>query len=73
MEMTIRPRRLRSSAVIRKMVRETRLDKSSLINPIFVTEGTDIKEPIPSMEGLYRYSVDRMAWQLEDLCNAGVD
>ncbi len=73
MEMTIRPRRLRSSAVIRKMVRETRMDKSSLIYPIFVTEGTDIKEPIPSMEGQYRYSVDRMAWQLEDLCNAGVD
>ncbi len=73
MEMTISPRRLRSSAVIRKMVRETRMDKSSLIYPIFVTEGTDIKEPIPSMEGQYRYSVDRMAWQLEDLCNAGVD
>ena len=42
MEMLVRPRRLRGSEVLRKMVRETRMDKSSLIYPIFVKEGTDI-------------------------------
>ena len=73
MDMAIRPRRLRSSQALRKMVRETRMDKSSLIYPMFVTEGYGIKEPIPSMEGQYRYSVDRMACELETLLNCGVD
>lgn len=60
MNMQIRPRRLRSNDVLRKMVRETRVDKSSLIYPMFVIEGSDIKEEIPSMAGQYRYSIDRM-------------
>ena len=48
-----RPRRLRSDENIRKMVRETRVDKSALIYPIFVKDGTGICEEIPSMEGQY--------------------
>ena len=51
MEMINRPRRLRTSANLRKMVRETRMDKSSLIYPMFIVEGTNIKEEIPSMDG----------------------
>ena len=51
MEMINRPRRLRTSANLRKMVRETRMDKSSLIYPMFIVEGTNIKEEIPSMMG----------------------
>ena len=47
MDMIKRPRRLRGSEVLRKMVRETRMDKSSLIYPLFVKEGTGIKEEIP--------------------------
>ena len=47
MDMNIRPRRLRNGANLRKMVRETRMDKSSLIYPMFVKEGTGIKEEIP--------------------------
>ena len=43
MEMTIRPRRLRNGAVLRKMVRETRMDKSSLIYPMFVRDGSGIR------------------------------
>ncbi len=62
-----RPRRLRTSANLRKMVRETRMDKSSLIYPMFIVEGTNIKEEIPSMMGQYRYSVDRMEEKLEIL------
>ena len=54
MDMTIRPRRLRKSETLRKMVRETRMDKSSLIYPLFVKEGENIEEEIPSMEGQYR-------------------
>ena len=58
MEMVKRPRRLRGNENIRRMVRETRMDKASLIYPMFVKEGTGIVEEIPSMEGQYRYSVD---------------
>lgn len=55
------------------MVRETRMDKSSLIYPIFVREGTGIQEEIPAMPGQYRYSVDQMNYKLEALKNAGVN
>ena len=54
MDMSIRPRRLRKGSVLRKMVRETRMDKSSLIYPLFVKEGTGVKEEIPTMPGQYR-------------------
>ena len=73
MDLIQRPRRLRGSEKLRKMVRETRMDKSSLIYPLFVKEGTGIEEEIPSMEGQYRYSVDRLPFELERLQNAGVN
>jgi porphobilinogen synthase len=72
MDMMIRPRRLRGGESIRRMVRETRMDKSSLIYPMFVKEGIGIEEEIPSMEGQYRYSIDRMPYELERLVKAGV-
>ena len=73
MDLIQRPRRLRGSENLRKMVRETRMDKSSLIYPLFVKEGTGIEEEIPSMEGQFRYSVDRRPFELERLQNAGVN
>ena len=73
MDLIQRPRRLRGSEKLRKMVRETRMDKFSLIYPLFVKEGTGIEEEIPSMEGQYRYSVDRLPFELERLQNAGVN
>lgn len=72
MELIQRPRRLRGNETLRKMVRETRMDKSSLIYPLFVKEGTNIEEEIPSMTGQYRYSIDRLPYELERLQNAGV-
>lgn len=72
MDIKIRPRRLRTGAYLRKMVRETRMDKSSLIYPMFIKEGTGIEEEIPTMPGQFRYSVDRMPFALEKLINAGV-
>ncbi len=72
MDLTKRPRRLRSSEILRKMVRETRMDKSSLVYPLFVREGSNIKEEIPSMPGQYRYSIDRMGEKLQELADAGV-
>lgn len=72
MELIKRPRRLRGGETLRKMVREIRMDKSSLIYPLFVMEGTGIQEEIPSMEGQYRYSLDRLPYKLEQLEKAGV-
>lgn len=72
MEMNKRPRRLRTGAGLRKMVRETRMDKSSLIYPMFIKEGVGIEEEIPTMPGQYRYSIDRMPYALEKLQKAGV-
>lgn len=73
MELNQRPRRLRSDGRLRKMVRETRMDKSSLVYPMFIIEGTNTIEEIPSMYGQYRYTVDAMGKKLEELLDAGVD
>ena len=48
------------------------MDKSSLIYPLFVKDGQNIEEEIPSMEGQFRYSVDRLPYELERLTKAGV-
>ena len=48
------------------------MDKSSLIYPLFVREGSGIREEIPSMPGQYRYSLDEMPYKLESLTKAGV-
>ncbi len=72
MELISRPRRLRGNSTLRKMVRETRMDKSTLVYPMFVMEGANKKEEIPSMAGQYRYSVDRMEEKLLELLKAGV-
>ncbi len=53
-----RPRRNRRSEWARRLVREHRLDASDLIWPLFVIEGSGVREPIPSMPGVFRYSVD---------------
>ena len=72
MELTIRPRRLRTSAKLRKMVRETRMDKSSLVYPMFVMDGENKKEEIPTMPGQFRYTLDRMPEILQEMADAGV-
>ena len=72
MEMTIRPRRLRSCDNLRRMVRETRVSPESLIYPLFLIEGKNIKEPIPSLEGQYRYSPDRVWEEIEECLKCGV-
>ena len=53
-----RPRRVRASEAIRALVRETRLTPESLIYPLFVCEGHDVRRPIASMPGIYQLSVD---------------
>ena len=72
MDLTIRPRRLRTSAKLRKMVRETRMDQSSLVYPMFVMDGENKKEEIPTMPGQFRYTLDRMPEILQEMADAGV-
>lgn len=72
MEIIKRPRRLRGGEYLRKMVRETRMDKSSLIYPLFVQEGMGREDEIPSMPGQFRYTLDRLPYELERLSKAGV-
>ena len=72
MELTIRPRRLRSSDNLRRMVRETRVSPDSLVYPLFLVEGRNIKEPIPSLDGQWRYSPDRVWEEIEACLQAGV-
>ena len=72
MEMTIRPRRLRSCDSLRRMVRETRVSPDSLVYPLFLVEGENIKEPIPSLDGQYRYSPDRICEEMAECVKCGV-
>lgn len=67
-----RNRRLRQNGTMRSLVRETTVLPSELIYPIFVTEGRDIKEEIPSMPGVYNYSVDRLDEIMEQVVNSGI-
>jgi len=61
-----RPRRLRESPLLRRMVRETRLDVGDLIYPLFAVHGRGIREPIPSMPGQCRLSVDELVKEAKD-------
>lgn len=72
MEFIHRSRRLRANQMIRDMVRETRISKNGLIYPMFVMEGTGIKEEILSMPGQYRYSIDKWMEALEEVTKSGV-
>ena len=67
-----RNRRLRANAIIRNMVRETRISKDSLIYPMFFEEGENIFEEIESMPGQYRMSIDRCDGVIKELLDAGV-
>ncbi|GAB6137078.1 porphobilinogen synthase [Halanaerobaculum tunisiense] len=72
MDLTTRPRRLRRSESIRNLVRETKLDASDLIYPLFVVHGTEIKEEIPSMPGNYHFSLDLLLEEVAELSDLGL-
>jgi porphobilinogen synthase len=68
----LRPRRLRLSPGLRRMVRETRLATDDLIYPLFVRHGSNIQRPIGSMPGNYQWSVDRLAREAESIAELGI-
>ncbi len=67
-----RPRRNRKSDWSRRLVRETTLDASDLIWPIFVIEGEGRREPVSSMPGVYRHSIDLAAQAVAEAAALGV-
>lgn len=68
----VRMRRLRVNEEMRSLVRETSLEKSDLVYPIFVIEGENIKNPVDSMPGIYQYSIDRLKEELDRVRDAGI-
>lgn len=70
--MIIRPRRLRKNETIRSMVAETAVNPDSLVYPMFVVEGEKVKEPIPSMPGQFRFSIDEILKELESCVALGL-
>jgi porphobilinogen synthase len=67
-----RPRRLRRTPWIRAMAAETRVTATDLIWPIFVREGSDLEEPVASLPGVFRYSVDRAVQAAERAARLGI-
>ena len=68
----IRMRRLRTSATMRRMVRETSLSVNDLIYPLFVRAGEGLKTPIGSMTDCYHLSPDRIADEAEEVASLGI-
>ena len=68
----IRLRRLRGSASMRKLVRETSLSVNNLVYPLFVREGENLKEPIKSMAGCFHFSPDTIAAEAAEVAALGI-
>ncbi len=67
-----RPRRLRKNETIRNMVAETAVNPASLVYPLFVKEGSGIKEEIPSMPGQFRFSIDELLKEVDGYAALGL-
>ncbi len=70
--MIYRPRRLRSTQVLRDMISETSVDSRKLIMPYFACEGSGIRKPVPSMPGIDNVSLDVLLKDIETDVNLGV-
>ena len=70
--MSVRPRRLRNSETMRRMVRETQLTVNDLIYPVFAVHGSNIREEIPSMPGCYHLSIDELCKEAASATDLGI-
>ncbi|MDJ0650546.1 MAG: porphobilinogen synthase [Xenococcaceae cyanobacterium MO_188.B19] len=73
LSLTRRPRRLRRTEALRRMVQETQLSVNDLIYPLFVMEGENLQEEIPSMPECYRYTLDLLLKEVADAYNLGIN
>ena len=69
---TVRLRRLRRSESLRRLVRETRVTRDDLVLPLFAVEGSGVREPVPSMPGVLRQSVDALADEAKRVADLGI-
>ena len=69
---TSRPRRLRHTPALRRMVRETELNPSDFIYPLFVRHGRNIRREVPSMPGVFQFSVDQLAAEAREVWQLGI-
>jgi len=67
-----RPRRLRRTETLRRLVRENTLAVEDLIYPLFVMEGEELEQEIPSMPGCFRYSLDRLLTEIQIVWELGI-
>ncbi len=67
-----RMRRLRRTETLRRMSRETRLSRDDLVLPLFVVEGSGVREEVVSMPGVLRYSVDQVVDEAKRVCDLGI-
>jgi porphobilinogen synthase len=67
-----RPRRLRQNETLRAMVRDTEININDLIYPFFVIHGQGIKNPVPSMPGVYQLSIDNLVKEAAGVVAAGI-
>src|SRR4051812_4783007 len=67
-----RPRRLRRTETLRRMVRETTLAPDDFIYPLFVVEGRGVKRPIPSMPGIFNLSIEHAVEEAKQARALGV-
>ena len=67
-----RPRRNRKTEAVRRLVRENNLTVNDLIAPLFVIEGKNVRQPINSMPGISRFSIDQLVLECKELYNLGV-
>ena len=67
-----RHRRLRSSSAMRDLVKETRLMVDDLIYPMFIIEGENIKNEVPSMPGVFQLSLDQLNNEIEEIESLGI-
>jgi porphobilinogen synthase len=70
--MNQRPRRNRKSVAIRSMLSETQVGISDLIYPLFIVDGNNIKDEIPSMPNIFRWSLDLLLKEVEECMNLGI-
>jgi len=68
----LRMRRLRRTEALRALVRETQVEIGDLIYPLFVVEGSQTKQEITSMSGIYRYSSDLLPGEVDDIAKLGI-
>ena len=68
----LRPRRLRRTPALRSLVRETRPESAALVAPLFVRPGRALREPISSLPGQFRFSVDEAVREADRLAGLGV-